>query len=127
MDTTRLQGRWIVVEFEDSGVPVPPGAGITALEFAGDTLFLEAGPADPSDRLGLLFSSDPTTSPPSLDIQATTPDGDVFFMTGIYAFEGEQLRVCWNDSGHGRPATFKTDAQTTGFSFLLERAPAVVQ
>ena len=62
------------------------------------------------------------TDPKSLEIEAITPEGNKYFMTGIYAFAGEQLRLGWNGSGHGRPTSFKTNAQTTGFSFLLKRA-----
>ena len=80
---------------------------------------MEAGPAD---RLEMKYRADPTTNPRSLDIEAFTPEGNQYFMTGIYAFEVEQLQLCWNDSGHGLPTTFKTNAQTTGFSFLLKRA-----
>jgi len=52
---------------------------------------------------------------------AEAADGRQFFMTGIYAFEKNWLRLSWHDSGHGCPAEFETTARTSASSFLLER------
>lgn len=116
MEAPPLQGRWAVLEFEDSGAKVHQEIGFSAVEFAGEKLILEK---EGAGRLVLSFRADATTRPGSLDIEANTPEGNRFFMTGIYAVEGDQLRVCWNDSGHGRPTTFETNDQTCGFSLVL--------
>ncbi len=121
MESSLLQGRWTVLDFEDSGDKVPQEIGFSTIEFAGEKLILEK---EGAGRLELSFRVFASTRPKSLEIEANTPEGNRFFMTGIYAFEGDLLRVCWNDSGHGRPTTFETNAQTRGLSFVLKRVPA---
>jgi uncharacterized protein (TIGR03067 family) len=116
----RLQGKWAVLQHEDSGEKVPVGT-VSAIEFAGAKLILTR--ADQA-QLVMAFSLNPLTNPKSLEIVTEPGDGRRFFMTGIYAMEGDLLRLCWNDSGHGPPAGFATNAKIPASSFLLTRAEA---
>ena len=117
-EAARLHGKWAVLQHEDSGEKVPQGT-VTAIEFAGANLILTR--ADQA-QLVMAFSLNPLTNPRSLEIVTESGDGRTFFMTGIYAMEGDLLRLCWNDSGHGPPVGFATNAKVPASSFLLKRA-----
>ena len=114
-----VEGEWAVLEMEENGARVPDGTRCAAVEFAGDRLILTR---PDQARLVMTFSLNPLTSPRSLEIVAEAGDGRVFYLAGIYALEGDRLRLCYNDSGHGRPAGFGTSAQVPAASFLLKRA-----
>jgi uncharacterized protein (TIGR03067 family) len=116
----QLQGKWAVLRHENSGEKVPDGM-VSAVEFAGASLIVTR--ADQAQTV-MTFSLNPFTNPMSLDIVTEPGDGRKFFMTGIYAMEGDLLRLCWNDSGHGPPAGFATNARIPASSFILKRAEA---
>lgn len=122
-EAARLQGKWSVLEMEENGAKVPEGRCLTAIEFAADALILTRSD---QARLVMAFSINPLTNPKSVEIVAEPGDGRQFFMTGIYALEEDRLRLCWHDSGHGRPAGFETSASTSASSFLLKRAEVPV-
>jgi uncharacterized protein (TIGR03067 family) len=84
---------------EDSGDKVPEGMRLTAIDIAGDKLILTSAR---SGQVEMAFSINPSTSPRSLEIVAVMGAGNKARLTGIYALEGDRLRVCRNDSGHGR-------------------------
>jgi len=124
-ESARLQGKWTVLDMEDSGEKVPAEVRLTLIEFADDKLFLSNAQSTQSNRIEMKFSINPSTMPKSLEIVAVTGDGSKVMMKGIYEFGEDQLRLCWNDSGHGRPKGFETNATTQGMSFQLMREDAV--
>jgi uncharacterized protein (TIGR03067 family) len=116
-EAAHIQGKWAVLEMEQDGARVP--TRLTALEIAGDQLILMRSD---QARLVMAFSLNPLTNPRSFEIVVGFGDDSKFSMIGIYAFDGDQLRLCWHDSGHGLPAGFETRARTPASSFLLQRA-----
>jgi uncharacterized protein (TIGR03067 family) len=62
-----------------------------------------------SGRLKLKMTLDPTTSPKSIDLVFHWPiSGKDYIHKGIYEWDGEKLRMCFDETGKGRPTEFRS-------------------
>src|SRR5262245_24481699 len=89
-DAMHIQGTWKVVALEAAGVQAP--AEIVAalkLNFKDDTLTFE--PAEPGFAR-FTFKLDPTAKPPAFDMIPLDVKGEA--QQGIYALEGDDLKIC---------------------------------
>jgi uncharacterized protein (TIGR03067 family) len=64
---------------------------------------------------------DPSKDPKQIDIRVTLPIGPPGFIKGIYAFEGDELRLCLGNLDDDRPAAFPTKPKP-GEVLVLKRA-----
>jgi uncharacterized protein (TIGR03067 family) len=115
----RLNGTWGVVRLvvDDKEVPVPKGKV---------TLTLKDGKF--TDRVGdkVLGEGtaeiDPTTSPKSLDIRATSGPNKGKSSLAIYEVKGDTLRVCWAAPGKPRPKKLESKEGSGHDLFTYKRA-----
>jgi uncharacterized protein (TIGR03067 family) len=99
---SELEGKWIVVSFVEGGMELKNVAG-TKVVIEGDRLKQDGNPEK------LKFRLDPTTKPKQIDI---TAEDSKEILKGIYAIEGESLKICYDMAGKGRPAEFASKAGT---------------
>jgi len=125
-DREKLQGTWTVVKYEVQGKEVPEGAdakqfqqdlkaGKFAITFTGDEMTLKSGD---NSRKGT-FKLDAGQAPKWLDFTTPLLMGlDGITEPGIYALEGDTLKIC---IGEKRPTKFETSKDARGMLLLLKR------
>ncbi|MGE3819424.1 MAG: TIGR03067 domain-containing protein [Isosphaeraceae bacterium] len=97
-DLKSMQGEWISTD----------ETGESTWTFKGDKVTLKT----PNRSYELIAKLDPEAKPAkSVDFTATedSPDAKGSTVMGIYQFEGETLRICFNGPEGQRPTEFKND------------------
>lgn len=109
----KFKGTWTFASVEAGGKAGPAGAlKGTTVTFDGDKYTVKSGDKVIQTATQKL---DPSKSPKALD--ATVADGPNkgTVILGIYEFDGDTLKVCFDPEGKKRPKEFKTapGSQTT--------------
>jgi uncharacterized protein (TIGR03067 family) len=88
-DRDKLQGTWVVKSMTEGGKDVPPPAKDLKLTFAGDRWTQKGG----GDSQEGTYKLDPTKTPKHIDMVVQQDGKDALLGLGIYALEGDTLRV----------------------------------
>jgi uncharacterized protein (TIGR03067 family) len=118
-DRDKLQGTWTVVSLEVGGNEV--GADETKnfkLEFKGDKVIFTDGKQTHEGT----FKLEPTAKPKAIDVIPLDGPDKGKTERGIYAFEGETLKICGADADKERPKGFTTKEGTGRTLVVLKRA-----
>ena len=100
-----LDGTWLPSAAELGGKPFPDEVRKSIrLELKGDEYTVTVGTQPDRGTC----KRDPTANPKSIDITGTEGPNKGRTILGIYERKGDTLRVCYDLSGKGRPAEFKT-------------------
>ena len=116
-DKAKIQGAWKLASLEADGVEGPPEVvAAMQLSFKGDKLVFS--PGEPGFTR-FTFKLDSTTKPPSFDM--THADGADKGKTtkGIYAWEGDTLKICLGEEK--RPKDFTAKADSGQARYVLKR------
>jgi uncharacterized protein (TIGR03067 family) len=118
-DQQRLQGAWQVVSQEADGMKGPDEvARHMRYTFAGDRLTIS--PAEPGSDSELACRLDPAKMPKAIDMTVRTGRNKGKTYAGIYALEGDGLKICFAKGD--RPAAFATRAGSGTALIVLKRA-----
>jgi uncharacterized protein (TIGR03067 family) len=113
-DLEKMQGTWVCVEMEVEGKQAQLEEVRTA-SYSGDVLTLASG--GKVYRTGSIVTLDPRQTPKATN----TWDADGSFkdqtLPGIYAIDGDKLKVCFARPGDSRPTEFTTK-KGTGFLYI---------
>jgi uncharacterized protein (TIGR03067 family) len=113
-----LDGTWLPVTAELAG-KVQDDVFLThhRIEVNGDKFTRTTGRAADHGTVKL----NPTAKPKQLDITATDGSSKGKTILAIYERDGDTLRICYDFSGEGRPAAFKTKEGTRLFLVTYKR------
>lgn len=119
-DLQRLQGTWIVEAWEEGGKPLAAADLKTRGVFVGaNALVLSRdGKAYQVSAVQL----DPAKTPASANLAVQVGDGKGDIMLGIYAIDGDTLKLCFDPKSEARPKSFKPDAKD-GFTLITLKKP----
>lgn len=115
-DEEQLQGRWNATSTFDADGAVKTMAEDDPKHF---TLSFEAGKLLTQFKKGTVertYRLDPGKNPKQIDVVRRRGDR-VFLFKGIYALEGDRLKVCLAGAGRERPKEFKAGH---GIEFAVE-------
>jgi uncharacterized protein (TIGR03067 family) len=121
----KLQGSWTATTAEFCG-KMPPAdiVGKLRVIFKEKTIAI----SDLSHNEGKFYiEGEPVElgceiNPKTKELDLISKDGDKEYrMLGIYAIEGETLKVCWQHDGKARPKEFKTVESPTQMMMILKR------
>jgi RNA polymerase sigma factor (sigma-70 family) len=103
-DAEELQGKWEVVAVERDGLSLPEEQfAFTQLTIRGETIIAQTG----TGAQEMTFPMDSMSSPKNIDI--LTQDYKNQTRYGIYALDGNTLKICWPEKpGRYRPRAFAT-------------------
>ena len=113
-DLKKLQGKWKPEVIIRSGTPGSPDKASIWI-ITGSKVFY---PKVNSEEEIILNAS---KSPKEIDIRVKQPDGQIKEFKGIYAFEGERLKICQDMLGKSRPTTLESKAGSGHMLLTLER------
>jgi uncharacterized protein (TIGR03067 family) len=115
-DLERLMGRWIVVSGESDGTAAPENVLKQArMIFQGDRL--TASSANGKTDV-LRFKIDPSAKTKTIDI---THEKKRQTILGIYALDGDRLKLCLGAPGSARPREFVTKKGSGVLLLVLDR------
>jgi RNA polymerase sigma factor (sigma-70 family) len=121
-DPEKLQGVWRVVDVQERGKATPQVKDRKVTwTFAGDklTTFDEAS-SDPDNDWKATLKVDPTKSPKEIDFEVHEGHSQGKTFLGIYALDGDDLKVCVGRSRDRRPTKFTTTGDDSFVLFHLE-------
>jgi RNA polymerase sigma factor (sigma-70 family) len=124
-DSQKLQGTWEVTQAIMGGQEVPlERVPLTRIRFSGDTMSLVFGNAIKKKPEGTLsIKLDPSKKPKAIDFVVLDGDHKGEKGAGIYALEGDRLRVCLPDGENKRrPAEFTAPEGSNLMVLTLKRA-----
>jgi uncharacterized protein (TIGR03067 family) len=115
----KFQGTWTFESCETGGKGIPAGdlKGLT-LTFEGAKHTVKKG--DEVIQVGTQ-KLDPSKSPKTIDVTMVEGPNKGAVMLGIYEFDGDTLRVCFDPQGKKRPTEFKSAAGSENFLNVHKR------
>ncbi len=115
-----FQGTWIVEGWDEGGKALA-GADLKARGvFFGANLFIFS--RDGKTHQAGTVQLDPGKSPATANLSVRAGEGKDDVMLGIYAREGDTLKLCFDPKGQERPKDFKPDAKD-GFVLVTLKKP----
>jgi uncharacterized protein (TIGR03067 family) len=113
-DLEKLQGDWDLVSAETKGKDITKVAKQSfSMKIKGKKFRLESG----GNLLQFTFRVNSAKSPKEIDFKTAA----ALTALGIFAFDGDKLKLSWLPAGKGRPKGFATDAKTNQFTFVVKR------
>lgn len=119
-DLQRLQGTWQVEEWAEGG------KASTAVElkkrsaFFGGNVFIFR--RDGKVHQAGAVQIDPSKDPRTMNLSIKEGAGKDGVMLGVYAFEGDSLKLCFDPEGQTRPGGFQPDTKS-GWTVVKLRKP----
>ena len=118
-EVRRFQGAWTIESSETGGKKLPAddlkGLIVT---FEGNKHTVKKG--DEVIQVGTQ-KLDPSKSPKTIDVTMTDGPSKGMVMLGIYEFDGDTLKVCFDPQGKKRPTEFKSPAGSENFVNVHKR------
>jgi uncharacterized protein (TIGR03067 family) len=120
MEFKNFHGVWTFESVEASGKKAPADQlkGVT-VTFAGDKYTVKKG--DEVIQVGAQ-KLDPSKSPKAIDVNVTEGLNKGAVMLGIYEFDRDTVKVCFDEEGKKRPTEFKGPAGSATFVNVHQRA-----
>ena len=115
----KFQGTWTIESSVTGGKKIPADQlkGFIVI-FEGDKHTLKLG--DKVFQVGTL-KIDPSKSPKTVDVTMTEGPEKGAVMLGIYEFDGDTVRVCFDPQGKTRPTEFKSPPGSANFVNVHKR------
>jgi|SRR5947209_13000980 len=118
-DQDRLQGAWEVVSLLENGKAIPNDeTKALQIVIAGDRLTINKDGKAASDYK---FKLDPKQKPKTIDMTIIEGDDKGKVAPGIYAFEGDTLKIGVDEELKNRPASFDEKDTKTCSVITLKR------
>ena len=112
----KFDGTWKVVRAEKEGKVLPDDkAKAIQVTIKDGKITIKDG----NDVDVATLKIDPSKSPATIDF--IPADDDKLRAPGIYAFEGETLKICWSSVRSERPKEFASKMETETNLFILMR------
>lgn len=114
-DLAKFQGAWKVEALEARGQKLDPQGA--RMIFTGRTGRLEVQ----KGAMPLTFELIPSGKPKMINLVLSIQGPDDTLAPGIYAFDGDVLRICYTTGGPSRPTAFATHPNTSELLYVLRR------
>jgi uncharacterized protein (TIGR03067 family) len=114
-DLEKLQGNWVLVSAETKGKDITNNVKREfSMNIKGKKFVVEFG----GNRFVRTIRVNSAKSPKEIDLGLpTTAKREL----GIYALEGDKLKISWVTLGQGRPKGFATNAKTDQTTLVVKR------
>jgi uncharacterized protein (TIGR03067 family) len=118
-ETKKFQGTWTIESSVTGGQEIPRDQLVGFLMiYEGDKHTLKYG--DKVFQVGIQ-TIDPSKSPKTIDVTMTEGPAKGKVMLGIYEFDGDTLKVCFDSQGMNRPTEFKSAPGSQNFLNVHKR------
>jgi uncharacterized protein (TIGR03067 family) len=111
----KFNGSWKVLQAEKEGAPLPEkDAKALKVTIKDGTMTIKDGNREDVAKLKV----DPSKKPGAIDFVLGKDDK---IAPGIYAFEGDGLKICWTIEGAERPKEFTSKKEPPTHLFVLSK------
>jgi uncharacterized protein (TIGR03067 family) len=118
-ETKKFQGTWTLESSEAGGQKIPADdLKDFIVIFEGEKHTVKKG--DDVIQVGTQ-KIDPSKSPKTIDVTMTEGPSKGTVMLGIYEFDGDTLKVCFDPQGKKRPTEFKSGPGSENFLNVHKR------
>jgi uncharacterized protein (TIGR03067 family) len=118
-EVKKFQGTWTFESSEAGGTKLPPDVlKSLVVVFEGNKHTVKKG--DVVLQAGTQ-KLDPSKSPKTIDVTMTEGPQKGTVMLGIYEFDGDKLKVCFDPQGKQRPTEFKSPPGSENFVNVHKR------
>ena len=118
-ETKKFEGTWTIESSVTGGVEIPRDQLKDFLViYEGDKHTLKFG--DKVFQVGTQ-KIDPSKSPKTIDVTMSEGPSKGAAMLGIYEFDGDTLKVCFDPQGKKRPTEIKSEAGSQNFLNVHKR------
>jgi uncharacterized protein (TIGR03067 family) len=115
----KLQGTWKIVAGNEAGKTLPPArVKGTKMVVAGDNMAVY----EQDTKRDMTFKLDPTKDPKTINMTITQGKGKGETSLGIYALEGDTLKIAFALPGKARPTNFTPQQGSSEMLFVMKRA-----
>jgi uncharacterized protein (TIGR03067 family) len=115
----RFQGTWNVESWEDAGKAVPAADLKKRTVFFGANILVRKADGKTA-QVGVL-RLDPSHDPKTFNLSVKEGDGKDEVILGVYEFDGDAVRLCYDPKGRDRPDGFKPPAKAGCVVAVLRR------
>ena len=116
-EMAKLEGAWTVVSAERDGSKASEDVvKKVKITFAKDKLVVKQG----DKTIEMSYALDPSKNPKTIDITYLDGDRKGEVSQGIYALDGDNLKICMH-RGSNRPPEFETRADSQRHLIVLKR------
>ena len=118
-EAKKFQGAWTIESSVTGGKAIPADQlkGFIVI-YEGDKHTVKMG--DKVIQVGTQ-KIDPSKSPKTIDVTMTEGPSKGTVMLGIYEFDGDTLKACFDPEGKKRPTEFKSEAGSENFLNVHKR------
>jgi uncharacterized protein (TIGR03067 family) len=118
-EANKFQGTWTIESSVSDGQALPAESlkGLVVI-FEGDKHTVKNG--DEVIQVGTQ-KIDPSKSPKTIDVTMTEGPSKGAVMLGIYEFDGDTMKACFDPSGKKRPTEFKSEVGSGYFVNVHKR------
>jgi uncharacterized protein (TIGR03067 family) len=118
-ELAKFQGTWQLVRYDAAEEALPPGVvAQIRVTFTDNRLIVRQGDKKEDEAT---FTIDPAKTPKAIDITARKGPNAGKVSKGIYAFEGDTLKLCAAAPGQKRPTEFKSDRASRAGVLVMRR------
>jgi uncharacterized protein (TIGR03067 family) len=119
-DREKLVGDWTVLSGQENGKALPAekvkGKRVVITK---DTITVHE---ENNQKRVMSYKLDATANPKQIDMTTTEGSDKGKTSHGIYALEGDSLKICFAQPGHERPKDFTTKEGSNDMMFVMKRA-----
>jgi len=118
-DQQKLQGTWTILAANEGGKTLlPTRVKGTKMVVAGNTVKV----FEQDQQRDMTFQLDAAKEPKAIDLRITEGKRKGETSQGIYALEGDILKICFSLPGKARPVNFAPSQGSGEMLFVLKRA-----
>lgn len=119
-DREKIVGNWTVLSGQEDGKPLPAekvkGSRVVITK---DSITVHE---ENNQKQVMSYKLDPSTTPTQIDLTPTEGSEKGKTSHGIYALEGDNLKICFALPGQQRPKEFTTKEGSKAMMFVMKRA-----
>jgi uncharacterized protein (TIGR03067 family) len=115
-----LQGSWQVTLWEENGKSLTAKESKERSVFYGGNVFIFRK-GEKVYQAGAI-QIDPSKTPRTMNLSVKEGEGQDGVLLGIYSYEDDTLKLCFDPTGQSRPGSFKSDNKN-GFSVVTLKKP----
>ena len=119
-ELAKFKGAWTYRSIESGGNQVPAEVfKAVVLTIEGDKFAVKDG--DKVVQAGTL-RLDPTKTPKAIDAKVSEGQNEGTVMLGVYEFDGDEFKACFDPEGKKRPTAFKSEPESPNFLANYKRS-----
>jgi uncharacterized protein (TIGR03067 family) len=122
-DVAKMQGTWVFTKYVNGGIVYTDKEQLKKLELTVKENMSTFRRVDNDNVTHSRHTLRPNKNPKEIDIEILDGPDKGKTLPGIYAVDGDELRLCINRAGKDRPKKFESEAGSENVLQVLKKKP----